>query len=431
MKLFIILLSKLFIIFTKLFKRHVNFPGKMALKIDDSILKQIRIHSNIIVVTGSSGKTSTIKMIYKVLKNSGFSVANNLNNSNIMTGIVTAILSNSNLNGEVKKDILLIECDENEIEKLLRNIKPKYLLITNLLRNNLSQKGNVEYVLSKINKSLMHETRLILNVDDPISALIGQDKKKNIYFGINKSNLKEEYKSIYFDGKYCPSCKKTMNYNYIHFAHLGDYRCTSCGYSRKIPNYEITSLDMEKNIITINKNHKIILNRLDIFKAYNVIATYAVARVFGIDEGKIVSILTKEVFNDECIRKEKNNGLELNNYYINNENIISCEYLFNQIVKEKEDCIVIIDFNILHNKSDTSWIWDTNFEILNDSHVKRIYVVGNNINDLIVRFKYSLMPNDKILTFSSMKEVNSFIKEKEEKENKIFAITIENKEVDD
>ena len=132
MKSLIILLSKFIYWIGKMVGKGSSLPGQIALKLDRDILKKIKLPDNIIVVTGSNGKTSTVEMIYKIFENAGFTVGCNLEGSNQTEGVATMILNNSNLKGEVKKDVFVIESDERYLRRTLKFLKPKYLVVTNL-----------------------------------------------------------------------------------------------------------------------------------------------------------------------------------------------------------------------------------------------------------------------------------------------------------
>ena len=57
MKSIIILISKFIYWIGKLVGKGSSLPGQIALKLDKNILKKIKLPDNIIVVTGSNGKT--------------------------------------------------------------------------------------------------------------------------------------------------------------------------------------------------------------------------------------------------------------------------------------------------------------------------------------------------------------------------------------
>ena len=425
MRFLIILLSKLLYYFEKIFGRDTSLPGKIALKLDNMILRKIKLPDNIIIVTGSNGKSSTVEMINAVLINAGFSVGCNLDTSNKIEKITTMILKNANLNGVIKKDVLLLECDEENIALLLQYIKPKYLVITNLFRNQLTKYGHPENIFNSISKALTQDIQLILNADDPLSALLGFKRDKVIFFGINKTNLsKKENTSMYLDGKYCPNCKELMHYDYFHFHHIGGYQCKKCGFSRKSPHYAITSLDLKKNQMVINKKHNISTKIESIIHAYNILATYAIARVFGVDDNYIIRVLTNNSFEDKYKQQIKINGQDAICLLAKDENPVSYEQALKYIAEQKEDCTVALILDRLcekDNKKDTSWIWDTNFEMLNTQFVKKIIVVGEYANDLAMRLQDTSIEINKVKIVADITKMKSMLKE--ESIGKVFIIS--------
>ena len=62
-KSLIIILNKIAYKIGKLLKKGSSKPGQLALKLDKEILSKISLPEDIIVVTGSNGKTSTTELI--------------------------------------------------------------------------------------------------------------------------------------------------------------------------------------------------------------------------------------------------------------------------------------------------------------------------------------------------------------------------------
>ncbi len=418
MKFFIILLSKFIYWVGKLVGKGSSLPGKIALKLDKNILKKIKLPENIVVVTGSNGKTSTVEMIYKILSNSGFSVGCNLEGSNQTEGVTTMILRNSNLKGEVKKDVLVIESDERYLRHTLKNFKAKYLVVTNLYRDQMTRNGHPEVIYDIINEAIDNDMHLILNTDDPLSSLYGYKRENVTYFGMNKNALsKEENFSAYNDGKYCPNCKSVMNYDYYHFNHIGSYKCPKCGHCRKEPDFAVTDLDLNKGEIVINNKYKISMTLKSIYNAYNLLAAFAVAKLLNVDEEKIVSILTEYVASNDRIQKFDINGHEGMLLTSKHENSISYNQSLTYIINQAKPCTVVLIIDAVSRKyftSETSWIWDIDFELLKDDCVKKVILAGKYVNDLAVRFEYSGIDMGKVSMFMDLDEMM-----KETKENSI------------
>lgn len=415
MKLFIILLSKFIYWFGKLFGKGSSLPGKIALKLDRDILKKIKLPDNIIAVTGSNGKTSTSEMIYSVLKNAGFDVGCNLEGSNQTAGVATMILRESNLKGEVKKDVLVIESDERYLRHTLKHFKAKYLIVTNLYRDQMTRNGNPEIIYNIIKEAIQPETKLILNADDPLSSLYGMRRENVTYFGMNKTLLsKTENNSAYNDGKYCPNCKSPLKYDYYHFNHIGSYKCEKCGHSRKTPKYAVTNLNLETGEIVINDKYKIEMTLRSVYNAYNILATFAISKLFGIDEETIVNTLTDYIIKNDRVQSFDLNGHSAMLLTSKHENSISYNQSLSYVINQNKPCTVVVIVDSISRKyftSETSWLWDIDFEMLASDCVKKIVLAGKYSNDLMVRFENSCIGMEKVIPKSNLDEMMHEVKE--------------------
>lgn len=201
-KSFIIILNKIIYKLGKILKKGSSKPGQVALKLDKDILAKITLPENVIVVTGSNGKTSTTELIYNVLNDNGYSVGCNLEGSNQTEGVTTMILNNCNWKGEVDKDVLVIESDERYLRHTLKFFKPKYLIVTNLYRDQMTRNGHPELIYDIIKEAISDGVHLILNTDDPLSSLYGYKRDAVTYFGMNETELStKENTSVYDDRK--------------------------------------------------------------------------------------------------------------------------------------------------------------------------------------------------------------------------------------
>ncbi|MBQ2583152.1 MAG: hypothetical protein II577_04555, partial [Erysipelotrichaceae bacterium] len=222
-KLLAILLCKLGYRIGSLFGRGSSLPGKYALKICPDILSRIALPEYSIGVSGSNGKTSTVEMMREMFEKAGFSVACNREGSNQIEGVATVILNNCTLGGRFTKDVLLMEIDERYAKYIFKFFAPKYFVINNLYRDQMTRNGHPEYVLNDIRKAIPEGSTLVLNADDPLIASLGQEfGNETVYFGIEDNcYVSEKARSVYNDGYYCPVCKQKMAYDFHQFAHVG------------------------------------------------------------------------------------------------------------------------------------------------------------------------------------------------------------------
>ena len=426
LKIIAIIVCKILRIVGKLVGKGSSLPGKYALKICPDILSRINLTENIIAVTGSNGKTSTTEMIYGLIEKTGKKVAYNFEGSNQIEGITTLIIDNCDLAGNFKKDVLLIEVDERYAKYVFKYINPKYYVINNLYRDQMTRNGHPEYVLSDIKKSINPGTTLILNSDDPtIASLAKELDNEIIYFGINdnKDTIKE-CDSIYDDGYYCPVCKHKMVYDYRIFAHVGSYKCTNCDFKRETPKYVISDIDLDKGYVVINDKYRISLALNTIFNAYNVLVSFAIGSILNIDESKCQEALDNYLIKNGRIRTFKIKEHEGTLLISKHENSISYNRNLEYVSKHNGDVtllLIIDDISRKYFTSETSWLWDISFEYLTNNNVKKIVVAGKYIYDVATRFEFANIDMHKVSMFKTVSEAIEYLGNNSE--GKLFALT--------
>ena len=425
MKVFIILLNKFIYFIGKLVNKGSSMPGKIYLKLDKNILKKIKLPKNVIMVTGSNGKTSTTEIIYSILSKNGYKVGCNVEGYNQIEGVTTVILNSCNIFGKVKKDVLILEADEQYLKYITKYITPTHLVVTNIYRDQMTRNGHPEYIYNTIKEGIPDETTLILNTDDPLSSLLGYKRENVIYYGMAENELdSKENNSRYNDGAYCPNCKAKLKYEYYHFNHIGKYECEKCGHSRKNPQYEIANIDLQTGKFKINGNYEIELNLRSIYNAYNELAAFAVSNIIGLEGEKIVDKLNNYVLKNDRVQTfdiEGKKGMLLTSKH---ENSISYNQSLRYIVNENKPCTVVIIIDAVSRKyftSETSWIWDIDFEILDADCVKNIILAGKYVHDLSIRFDYTNIDKSKIIKEQDLDEMMK--KVKESKNENIYVVT--------
>lgn len=395
MKLFLaVLLCKFLRIILKLIGKGSSFPGQFVLKFFPNILSKIKLPKYVIAVTGSNGKTSTVELIYNVLSNNGFRVAYNYEGSNQIEGVTTLLLNDCSLSGKCKSDVCLLEIDERYAEKIFSHFNPTHLIVTNLFRDQQTRNGNREWVYGCIEKAIHGSYTLLLNADDPLTSLLNEKTGNVVYYGIDKQ--KDLYNlGVFDDGVYCPKCGSKMTYEYRHFDNLGSFKCSSCDHKKHDTKYSLSILNLDDGYMTID-GQKILLSFPSIYIAYNMLSTYALASELSIDRDKIVESLNNYVLKNKRIVEFNVNNKKGIFLASKHENPTSYNQSMSFISKYKKDVSVLIVVDKISRKyftSETSWLWDIDFNILNSNNVKKILLSGKYANDLALRFVYSDVDN--------------------------------------
>ena len=132
----ILLMSKILIkILNITGKGATSLPGKLALKLKPGILFHLSRGVYCICVTGTNGKTTTCAMIEHGLKNNNIPCFINKSGANMLGGVATAFIKNSNLFGKPKCRYAVLECDENSLPLITNSINAKIIVVTNIFNN--------------------------------------------------------------------------------------------------------------------------------------------------------------------------------------------------------------------------------------------------------------------------------------------------------
>ena len=322
---------------------------------------------------------------------------------------------------------MVLESDERYLRHTLKYVKPNYLVVTNLYRDQLTRNGHPEYIYDVIKEAGLDDIHLILNADDPLSSLYGLNRENVTYFGVNDTNYSTHSNDgIYDDGKFCPNCKKPLMYKYYNFAHIGNFVCENCGHHRHTPQFAITNMDLTTGDLKINNKYDMKLAMKSMYMAYNFISAFAVGSLMGIDGEKIIATLSNYVIENDRIQEFKlngNNGMLLTSKH---ENSIAYNQSLSYIVKENKPCTVVVIVDQISRKyftSETSWIWDINFEKLNNDCVKNVILGGTYVYDLISRFKFSNCDMSKVQSFSDLDAMMKYMKTSTQEWGDIYVVT--------
>ena len=402
---FIILIMKILHLILKICgKNGGNFLGKIAYKWNPNIFKYFKVNAPVIAVTATNGKTMTNNAIGYVLKTAGKKVLSNQEGNNMETGILSTILKHCTLTGKIKADFLVFEVDEGYIPVIFKDFPLNTLVVLDFFRDQLDRNGEVETLILKINEFLKtYKNNLILNADDPNVARLGKanpDNKNVYYFSVEKYKYASIEQKEAGEGKFCPFCKTKLEYDYYQYSHIGKFKCPNCGYGNNEIYKLATDVNLNNRTFKIDDiTYKIRFN--SIYNIYNLTAVIACCNLYNIDTKIIKEALSKFVLNNGRLEEVKINDVPtIINLAKNPTGSNVSLRILNEDDEEKELLFVLNDN--LADGLDVSWIWDINFDNLNN--VTRIITSGTRAYDIAIRIKTSGFDSNKIEPYLNLSE---------------------------
>lgn len=375
----------------KIFKRGTNTPGIIMLKICPDALARFIMPETTVCVTGTNGKTGTSNLLTHIIRNSGKTVVNNSKGSNMATGLASALVTQCTLSGKVTADVAVLEVDERSSQFIYTKFIPDYILCTNLFRDSIMRNGHSGFIFDKINDYLDSKTTLVLNGNDGISGLLGEDKCKRVYFSVDKTERStENCEDTVCDLIACPKCSHILEYEYYHYNHIGVPTCPECGFKMDDSVYFASDVDFENGTFVFNgpAGESVVLpfQKENFFNVFNITGACAVCRMMGIDVDTISESIEDLSSKTGRFENTEYGGYKVVSMLSKNQNPISCsqslKYL-NSNEREKDVVLLITDSNDkVHGHEDISWLYDTDFKPLMTDKVKNIYIGGTRCYDL-------------------------------------------------
>ena len=380
----------------KMGRQGVTWAGKIALKICPDILQLLsaQVREKIFVVCGTNGKTTTNNMLCAAIEAEGKKVICNHTGSNMLNGVVAAFVLGAGWTGHLDADYACIEADEASTRYIFPAIKPDYMILTNLFRDQLDRYGEIDITMNILEEMIktLPKMRVIVNGDDALSAYLAIDSgNPYITYGISHPVMENKTNEIR-EGRFCKCCGERLSYSFYHYSQLGDYKCPSCGFCRPQPDYDAEDVKVDDQISFSVEGKRITANYKGFYNVYNILAAYAGVRTAGFEGEHFQEMLNQ--FNPENGRMEqfriKGAGVVLN--------LAKNPAGFNQNIsavmqdQNPKDVIIAINDNA-QDGIDISWLWDVDFDRFRDESIRSITVSGIRCQDMRLRLKYVNIPS--------------------------------------
>ena len=384
-------------------------PGILARRFDENFIADADKPQLVLLISGTNGKSSVTNIINSMYKKIGIKTACNEAGNNTFAGEAWTMLKANNIFGKAKVDAIVMEADELFSRITFPQIRPDCMIITNLGRDSMFKNGNPEIPYSSLQDAIrkLPETKLFLNADDPLSCFLGENNKR-IYYGVAAIDDKGP-KTQSRDFTVCPRCAGIPRYRYVNYRHIGQFYCPDCGLSSPVPDYLCTRYDSDKmSVKEENCEYEYPVISDTIYNIYNETAIIAYFRTMGYSPEKISEML-KDIklpkIREEIIEAD---GIKIIRRAMKGQNAYAASTVLEALSETDGSKEVILMLDEIPDETGLEticWIWDTNFELLNDPSIKKIIVSGKRHLDHRLRLLEAGIDPDKLVDVEDDEEI--------------------------
>lgn len=382
-----------------------DFPGSLALKLCPDFLRYVKQPATVIAVTGTNGKTTVSNMLTDILEADHKRVMSNRAGSNIASGISTAFIRNSNLLGKVVNcDIAVLEVDERSSPRIYPYVKPDYVVITNLFRDSIMRNAHPAYIADILTRCIPSGAKMILNADDLISSGVSPENDR-VYFAIDRMESDvADCINLIDDVRICPHCHTKLQYEYRRYHHIGKAVCPGCGFRSPEANYLAQNVDIAAGTMLLREGAEVYDYKLitdSAFNIYNMITVITMLRQLGYTHAQIRGFMDNTTIAASRHSKEQVGDVRLIRQMSKEKNALAGSRAFDYIagLEGRKEMLLMMNClgDVQHWSENTCWIYDADFEFLNNDSIVQLVCAGARCTDYKLRLMMAGVPEERII----------------------------------
>src|ERR1700734_3635976 len=188
--------------------------GGISLRLAPDLLSLLATGRQVVLVTGTNGKTTTTKLITAALAPLGGEIASNIYGANMEAGLTSALTRAPDAR------VAVLETDEKYIPAMVRATTPKVVTLLNLSRDQMDRAAEIWLLARRWREALAAapDCRGVANADDPLVAWAAGASRQVTWVAAGQAWREDSW--------CCPNCG-------AHLQRDGDdWSCRECGLRR-------------------------------------------------------------------------------------------------------------------------------------------------------------------------------------------------------
>jgi UDP-N-acetylmuramyl tripeptide synthase len=339
--------------------------GVIGLRLEPDLLSLLAAGRQIVLVTGTNGKTTTTRLVAAALGTLGQEVASNAFGANMEAGLAAA------LGRAPEASLAVLEVDEKYIPAVLKETDARVLVLLNLSRDQMDRAAEIWLLARRWKQAIADapDCLVVANADDPLIAWAASDAKRVTWVAAGQR--------WHDDSWCCPRCGSHLQ------REDGDWRCGECSYQRPPVRWVLTG---DQVIDPKGRSYPLDLALPGRANNSNAVMALAVAEVFGVRVSRALSGLREITSVAGRYTQIERRGTAIRLLLAKNP----AGWLEALDVLEPAPMPVLLSVNAqVPDGADTSWLWDVDYRVLRG---RPVYVSGERAADLAVRLEADEVP---------------------------------------
>ncbi len=334
--------------------------GVIGLRLEPGLLAMLAQDRQVVLVTGTNGKTTTTRLVTAALAPLGEQIASNAFGANMEAGMASA------LGQAPDATIAVLECDEKYIPYVLAATHAGVLVLLNLSRDQMDRAAEIWLLARRWREAIAAapDCHVVANADDPLIAWAACEAPNVTWVAAGQR--------WHDDSWCCPRCGS-------HLRRTGDeWKCHECSFSRPPVRWGLSGEDV---IGPDGRARPLGLALPGRANRSNAVVALAVAEVFGVDvvhalgglrdvtsvAGRYTTVERRGVAIRLLLAKNPAGWLEA----------------LDVLRPPPEPVMLAVNAQVPDGR-DTSWLWDVDYRRLRG---RQVFVGGERRTDLAVRLE--------------------------------------------
>jgi UDP-N-acetylmuramyl tripeptide synthase len=339
--------------------------GVISLRLAPDLLSLLSAGRQVILVTGTNGKTTTTKLITAALAPLGGPIASNIYGANMEAGLTSA------LTRAPDAAVAVLETDEKYIPAMVRATRPKVVTLLNLSRDQMDRAAEIWLLARRWREALdgAPDCRVVANADDPLVAWAAGSARQVTWVAAGQRWREDSW--------CCPNCGAHL------LRHGDDWSCKECGLRRPPVSWVLNG---DEVVDPAGRSTPLDLGLPGRANRSNAVIALAVAEAFGVPLPDALRELRQVSSVAGRYTQVSRHGCDIRLLLAKNP----AGWLEALDVIEPPPVPILLSVNAQGpDGRDTSWLWDVDFRRLRG---RTVLVGGERRLDLAVRLEADEVP---------------------------------------